>query len=213
MSEVLYYTALGLGALSLLLIGVGVQAFRKRRWVGSLGSSGTGALCLSLAGLTATLGVSTQGYRALTHEEVAAVVSTAPTGPQEFEARVRFPDGTDTTYHVAGDQLLVDAHILKWHPLANVVGLHTLYELDRITGRYVDVDDERTRPRTVHSLKKDKPLDLYYLARQYTPLAFLVDTDYGSATYIDVDRPSHFEIRVSTTGLLIREAEETGESD
>ncbi len=206
-SGALFYAAGALAVLSLILLVAGVMALRRRAWVGSLGSGGVGALLLSLAALAGTLGVSTQGYRALTHEEVAAIITTVPTGPQSFQAFVEFPDGREQTLPVAGDQVLVDAHILKWHPLVNVLGLHTHYELDRLAGRYRDIEEERTRTRTVHSLKEEKPVDLFHLAREYTLLAFLVDTEYGSATYVEVDRPARFEVRVSTTGLLIREVE------
>lgn len=202
-----YLLAVGLAVLSLVLLVLAVRAFRGRRWLGSMGSAGTGVLFLSLAALAATLGVSTQGYRALTLEEVAATITTVPTGFREFQAFVEFPDGRDTTLHVLGDQLLVDAHILKWRPLANILGAHTQYELDRLLGRYIQIDDERSAPRTVHSLKSDKPADLFHLARRYTLLAYLVDTEYGSATYITVQRPARFEVRVSTTGLLMREVE------
>ena len=205
MDAVLYFVAAGMAALSLVFSVVSIRAFRGRRWLGSLGSAGTGALFLSLAVLSATLGVSTQGYRALTREEVAATITTVPTGPGAFQSFVEFADGRDTTVHVMGDQLLVDAHILKWRPLANVLGVHTWYELDRLSGRYVDIEDERARPRTVHSLKSGKRADLFLLAQRYTLLALLVDTEYGSATYVEVWRPARFEIRVSTTGLLVRE--------
>jgi hypothetical protein len=185
-------------------VGAGF-AVRRRHWIGSLGSAGTGALFLALAALAATLSISTQGYRALTMEEVAATVTTVPTGPRSFQAYVEFADGREETFAVAGDQLLVDAHILKWRSLANILGIHTQYELDRLTGRYIDLEDERTLPRTVHSLKTEKPADLFELASRYSLLALLVDTEYGSATYIEVRRPARFEVRVSTTGLLIRE--------
>jgi len=202
---VLYYAAAVLATLSLVFFVVAIRAVRSRRWLGSTGSGLSGALLLSLAALSATLGVSTQGYRALTLEEVAATITTVPTGPRAFQAFVQFADGRDTTLHVLGDQLMVDAHILKWRPLANVLGVHTWYELDRLSGRYVDIGDERSRPRTVHSLKTDKPRDLFLLAQRYTLLALLVDTEYGSATYMEVTRPARFEVRVSTTGLLVRE--------
>ena len=205
MTGILSYLAIGLALLALVLLGVGVAALRRRRWMGSVGSTGTGLLLLSLAALSATLGVSTQGYRALTLEEVAATITTLPTGPQAFQAYVEFPDGREVTLAVAGDQLLVDAHILKWHPLGNILGLHTQYELDRLTGRYEDIDDERAAARSVHSLKTDKPADLFHLVQRYTLLALLVDAEYGSATFIRVDRPARFEVRVSTTGLLVRD--------
>jgi hypothetical protein len=202
-----FLLAATLATASVVLLVLAVRASRGGRWAGSMGSAGMGALFLSLAALAGVLGVSTQGYRALTLEEVAATVTTVPTGPQAFQAFVEFPDGRDTMFHVTGDQLLVDAHILKWRPLANILGVHTQYELDRLGGRYLDIQEERTAPRSVHSLKNDKPVDLFHLARRYTLLAYLVDTEYGSATYIGVERPARFEVRVSTTGLLVREVE------
>ena len=57
----------------------------------------------------------------------------------------------------------------------------------------------------MHSLRTDKPLDLFDLVRRHVWLRFLVDAEYGSASYIKVRRPARFEVRVSTTGLLIRE--------
>jgi len=212
MNDVFLYAIIAFGALTALFLFATVQAFRRRRWIRTLGSAGTGALTLSLAALTSTLGVSTQGYRALTAEELAATVTTVPAGGQSFQAFVEFPDRPDTTFLVAGDQLLVDAHILKWHPLANVLGLHTQYELDRLTGRYAAIEDETTAARTVHSLKTGKPVDLFDLVRRYSLLALVVDAEYGSASFVDVERPARFEVRVSTTGLLIREVPLTGDT-
>jgi hypothetical protein len=203
--QILTGIALGFAALGVLFLGLAAGALKKGRWVSTIGRTGGSALFLALAALAATLGISTQGYRGLTQEEVALTVTTVPTGPQAFQAFLEFPDGRDTTVHVLGDQLLVDAHILKWHYLGNVIGYRTQYELDRLTGRYVDLEAERTSPRTVHSLKTEKRVDLFDLARRHVWLRFLVDTEYGSATYIEVRRPARFEVRVSTTGLLVRE--------
>lgn len=205
--KILAGVALAFAALGLLSLGLAARAWSTRRWVGAIGRFGGSALFLSLAALSATLGAATQGYRGLTQEEVAVTVTTVPTGPRAFQAFLEFPDGSDTTLHVQGDQLLVDAHILKWHYVGNVIGYHTQYELDRLSGRYVDLQSERTMPRTVHSLKTEKPLDLFDLARRHVWLRFLVDTEYGSATYIEVRRPARFEVRVSTTGLLVREVD------
>lgn len=203
--QILIAVAGAFALVSIAFLWLASRSYRDRRWMGTAGRGGGAALFLSLAALSGTLAASTQGYRALTGEEVAMRVTTIPTGPSAFAAHVAFPDGRDTTYTVRGDQLLVDAHILKWHYWANVFGLETQYELDRLTGRYLDVEDERIRPRTVHSLKSDKPMDLFELVQRYSFLTLLVDAEYGSATYIEVEEPARFEVRVSTTGLLIRE--------
>lgn len=145
-----------------------------------------------------------QGYRALTQETVAAVVRTEPAGPKRFQAWFRFPDGREVSYTLSGDQLYVDAHILKWNPMVNVLGLHTAYELDRIAGRYQDLTQEQQQPRTVHSLAPARKVDLFDLRQRYAVLSPLLDAEYGSATFAAAESPAQFEIRVSTTGLLIR---------
>lgn len=202
--QVLIALSLGFAALAVTFLALAVRALRGRRWVGTAGRTTVGALFASLAALAATLSASTQGYRALTSEEVAMTITTVPTGPHAFQAYVELPDGRDTTLAVRGDQVLVDARILKWKYWANLLGLHTQYELDRLAGRYVDIDDERTMERTVHSLRPDASIDLYDLLQRYSFLRLLVDAEYGSATYLDVREPARLQVSVSTTGLLVR---------
>src|SRR3989449_513950 len=117
---------------------------------------------------------------------------------------IRLPDQRLAMYELAGDAFYIDAHILKWHSLANLLGVPTAYELDRVGGRYNDVAQERSRPRTVYSLAHPKPIDMFDVARRFSLLAPLVDAQYGSATFVAAGRPAQFEVRVSTTGLLIR---------
>ncbi len=190
--------------LSALFLVLAVRALRRRRLVCGSGSLLLGLLLLSLSALSATISVSTRGYKALTHEEVAAVVQTVPAGDQLFLATFRFPSGEVQRFRMAGDELYVDAHILKWKPIANMLGLHTAYELDRVAGRYVRLEDERTRPRTVASLAEDKPIDMFELRRRLPLLRPLVDAEYGSGTFVLADAPASYEIRVSVSGLLVR---------
>lgn len=198
--------AVAFAAASLVLLVAAIAALRRRHPVA--GATGTLlALALgSLAGALATVAVAASGYRALTREEVALRVTTRPTGPQTFEARLRFPDGRQQRHVLGGDEFYVDARILKWHPWANLLGLHTTYELDRIAGRYADLDDERDKPRTLYALGADRPVDAFELRRRFEWLAPLVDAEYGSATFTAADRPAEYEVLVSTTGLLVREA-------
>ena len=165
-----------------------------------------GVVLLTLGGVSGLICAGMQGYRGLTHEELAARVSVRPTGPQHFTATVRAKDGRESTFAIAGDEIYVDAHILKWKPMANALGLHTAYELDRVGGRYRDVQRERTAPRTVYPLGDDRTVDLFDLRQRYAWLSPLLDAEYGSATFVSVTRPAELEVRVSTSGLLMREA-------
>jgi len=200
----LLIAALCLLALGLVTVATVPRAARERRWLGGLIRTLVGALLLCLAALAATISVGIQGYRALTYEEVAARVKTEPVGLQRFRATILLPDQRLAMYDLAGDAFYVDAHILKWHPWANLVGLHTGYELDRVAGRYNSVTDERARPHTVYSLSPDRVVDVFFLARRFKLLGPLVDAEYGSAAFVAGTKPAQYEVRVSTTGLLMR---------
>lgn len=203
----LFLAAIAFAALGTMLILAGIAALMRLRPLRFTLRTLAGLFLLALGCVAATIAVGIQGYRALTREDVAARLIVRPAGPQRFAATVRFPDGREATFDLAGDEIYVDAHILKWKPLANMLGLHTGYELDRVAGRYRSVEQERAGPRTIYSLARTKPVDLFDLRQRYTFLAPLLDAEYGSATFVPVTQPAEFELRVSTTGLLIREVD------
>jgi len=189
---------------SLVAFIAAVLAFRKRKFLGGTMGLLLGLLFLSLGALFGTITVATQGYRALVREEVAAVVRIQPVAPQEFNAHFRLADEEEISFLIAGDEIYVDAHILKWKPLVNFLGLHTAYELDRVAGRYTRLEDEQSKPRTIFHLSQDKPVNLFHLRQKYALLKPLLDAEYGSGTFVAADNASELEIRVSTSGLLIR---------
>jgi hypothetical protein len=204
MPNFLIITAVLFAILSLLFFIAGIFALKKKNLLGTGVSLLLALLMLSLAALFGTVTVATQGYRALTREEVAAVVKTEPIGPGRFQARFHFPDGREAVFGLNGDELYVDAHILKWKPIANYLGLHTSYELDRAAGRYTKLEDEQTKARTLFALSQKKSVDMFTLRRRFPLLKPLLDAEYGSATFIAATKAAEFELRVSTTGLLIR---------
>jgi len=202
----LFPFALLFGVLGVILVVAAIVSFIQVRLPQFAFRLLAGLLLLALGTLAGTISVGMMGYRALTREDVAARIVVKPAGLKRFTATFRFPDGREATYELAGDEIYVDAHILKWHPYANMIGLHTAYEIDRVAGRYRAIKDERDATRTVHALARDKPVDLYALRQRHAFLAPAFDAEYGSATFVPVTRPAELELRVSTTGLLMREA-------
>lgn len=204
MSSLPLLVAVVAGLLALYFLVVGVRALRRRRLAASALDGLVALVLLMCALLLGLITVATQGYRALTREDLAATVDVRPTDERRFEAIVVRPDGRRDTFDLAGDQVYVDAHILKWKPVANLLGLHTSYELERIGGRYDDIASELVAERTVHSLKSEKPVDMFALARTVSLFEPLLDAEYGSGTFQQAGRPARYEVYVSTSGLLIR---------
>jgi hypothetical protein len=204
MPDSLAAVAYGAALFALIFLVLALVALRRRRWLRMAGHVVVGLLFLAIAGLFGTIGIAVQGYRTLTHEEVAAVITTEPLGPQQFRATFQFADGRAASYRLAGDALYIDGHVLKWKPIVNFLGLHTAYELDRVAGRYERLEDEQGRARTVERLSADKSVDMFNLRQRYALLAPLLDAEYGSATFVPAGAPQRYELRVSTSGLLMR---------
>ncbi|GMV58155.1 MAG: hypothetical protein AMXMBFR72_12660 [Betaproteobacteria bacterium] len=200
--------AFAIAAFGLLFVVAGVIALFRVRPLRALTRLLAGALLIAIGALVSAIALGVQGYRALTHEEVAARIDVKPLGPQHFAATFHFADGRTASYTLAGDALYVDARVLKWKPWANVLGLHTSYELARVAGRYDDIDKERSAPRTVFALGAERPVDLFALRRKHAWLAPMFDAEYGSGTFVAADKEKSLELRVSTTGLLLRPASE-----
>lgn len=207
MPDTLTFVAVVIALLGLAFFLSGLVALKKRRLFRMTVRLTAALLLLAVAGLLGVLAFSVQGYFALTREEVAALVRVEPAGPKRFNARFRFPEGREASYTLAGDELYVDAHILKWKPIANLFGLHTAYELDRVAGRYRNLAEEQVAMRTVFALAPERPVDLFKLRQRYSLLSPLLDVEYGSATFVVADEAAEFEIRVSSTGLMARSLE------
>ena len=196
----------GLTLVALLLFYSSGASWKTRRHLSGLVTLLTGTVVLLLSALLAVISVGVSGYTAFTAEQVAATIKTEPIGPHRFRATVTLPDKSLHMFDLAGDAVYVDAHVLKWRPVGTLLGLQTAYELDRIAGRYQALSDEQQLERTVYSLAHKKPFDAFDLSKRYWILRPFVDAEYGSATFIGATAPggATYEIRVSTTGLLVR---------
>ena len=203
--ELLWLAAALPALLALLFLIMALVAFFKGRVGGGTMQVLVALLLLALAGIFGVVAVGMNGYRALTSERTAATVEIDLEGEQRFTAHFTFPDGDEASFDLAGDELYVDARILKWHPRASLLGLGAGYQLDRVAGRYTSLDDEQTSPRTVYSLADEGPVDLFTMARRYDFMSRLVDAEYGSATFLQIRDGGTYQVRVSNSGLLIRE--------
>ena len=206
MSDPLNIAALVLIILCIIFLFAFVASLRKRKFFGAVRNFTFALLMLSLSLLFGSISISIQGYNAFTSEELAASVEVFPIREQLYTARITFPDKTEKQFNLEGDEFYIDAHILKWKSLANLFGLHTFYELDRVAGRYIDIEDESNKHRTVYSLAEDKLIDIFYLRLKYPIFSFLVDAEYGSASFVTANTHKKINIMVSTTGLLIRDS-------
>ena len=190
-------------ALGVILFVFGIQRIWRRRIVAGSFEGLVGLLLLAIAALIAAISINLYTYDRLTHESKIAEISFRGIGRQHFRAVVTFKNKGEIL-DLRGDEWQIDARVLKWHGLAVLIGFDTLYRLDRLSGRYRDITQERTGLRTVYSLSEEQGLDLWMAARRYARWIPWVDAVYGSATYMPMVDGASYTVSVSSTGLLAR---------
>jgi hypothetical protein len=189
--------------LGVILFILGIQrVWRRRVLMGSLEGL-VGLLLLAIAALMAAISINLYTYDRLTHESKIAEISFQVIGPQHFGAVVTLKNKGEIL-DLRGDEWQIDARVLKWRGMAVLIGFDTLYRLDRLSGRYRDITQERTGLRTVHSLSEEQGLDLWMIGRRYAHWIPWVDAVYGSATYMPMVDGASYTVSVSSTGLLAR---------
>ena len=144
-------------------------------------------------------------YHRLTFEKPIAVLSTMQLGPQQYRVTVKeLPDNKVTNYFLKGDEWQLDARILRWDPPLQLLGLNTLYRLERLSGRYHRINDELNRPRTVYPLSNEQGLDIWTLAQEYQQWLRWIDAFYGNAAYLPMHDGARYIIAINQYGLIAR---------
>jgi hypothetical protein len=204
---------IGIGALGVLLaLPFELAALRRLRHVRLVSGTLfllTGGIVLLLAVIVALVAANLYTYARLTHEQEAARVSSRQLGERHYVVSVQPPNAPARHFELRGDEWQIDARVLKWRPMATLLGFDTVYRLERLSGRYAAVADERSSPRTVHDLAADDAtLDVWVLVRRHHQYVPFVDALYGSAVYVPLAEGAEYVVTVSASGLIARPANE-----
>jgi hypothetical protein len=184
-----------------------IPAFRRLRRVQLVRGTMfflSGGIVLLLGAAAVLVAMNVYTYARLTHEQEAARVSMRQLGERHFVLSVQPKDASPRNYELRGDEWQIDARVLKWRAIGNLLGFDTVYRLERLSGRYADITQERNAARTVYALAQDPGFDFWSLARRYHEYLPLADALYGSAAYVPMAEDAEYAVTVSTSGLVVR---------
>jgi hypothetical protein len=190
--------------LSLLCFIAAIRRLRRRRLTGGALGGATALVLLLLAAGAGLIAVDLQTYQRLTYEQPAGELQLTRTGEREFNAVLTYPTGEHANFALHGDDWQIDARVLKWHGIADLLGFNAAYRLERISGRYSSIEDEQRQPRSAYSLNPPERVDLWSLVHSYRSWVPWVDALYGSATYLPMADGALYQINVSQSGLIAR---------
>ncbi len=195
---------LAIPALLALLIALALLKGRRR-------SSGFGRFLRTLFGLglvlvalvLGALALSLHSYRRLHADVAVAQIALKQTAPQRFSVTLTPAGGEQRTVELQGDQWEVDARVVRWQLPARLAGVPPLYRLERISGRYLDIKQEREASRSLYDLTEAGQLDLWTLKRQFPQWLPFVDADFGSGAFLPMVDGGRFDLLLSPDGGLV----------
>jgi hypothetical protein len=204
---IMIYTliAIVVGALALLLAYKAVKVLALSSWLVGFFRGLFGLTLLAAAVAIGLVAFDVFSYKQLFQEQVVATVSFAQIEEQHYDAVLVDKEGNEVHYDLRGDQWQLDARIIKWKGYLGTFNIKPAYRLERIGGRYFDIEQEMSAKRTVHTVNQSLyGLDFWKLLNKKPNWLPVVDAVYGSATYLPMKDKALFEVTLSHTGLLAR---------
>lgn len=186
---------------------VAFKLLARRGWFGQWlrGTAGLALLFMMIS--MGLIGFDLLKYRALSKEQDLATVYIDQTGDQRFEVTIEDLDHQRTTYEVHGDQWQLDVRLLVWKGPFLAMGVDPLYRLDRLSGRYLSLEQERTAERSVYALSDAEgfveAFDVWGWLRNYD---LWLDADFGSAVYMPMGDGVVYDVYRSPRGIIARPA-------
>ena len=147
-------------------------------------------------------------YQQLSNEKLISTVSIFELSDQEYDLTLIDSKGKEQRFKVSGDQWQLDARLLIWKGPINALGANPLFRLERLSGRYLSLEQERSAPRTVYELSHSAGLDIWQWLNKH---GFWLDAQFGSAVYLPLTNGAVYGVSLSPKGLLARPLNDAAE--
>jgi len=201
---VLLATSIIFAFLTIYFLARTLRRLRQHHFIRAGGSVISCVVSAALTGAAIMFLVSYLSYSRLTDESDVSTIEFRRINPEEFQARLMIDGERDQFFVLRGNEWQMDAKIVTWKPPATILGLEPVYQLDRLSGRYSEIDREQTEARTVHALSPGNGLDVWQIARQFPKFLPGIDAYYGTATYVPMLDGAQFRVSLSRDALIAR---------
>ncbi len=149
-----------------------------------------------------------RAFHVFTKEELVAIVECLPSSDRNFDFELQLTpvikqkQQSPLSFEIKGNQWAVGGDILKWQSFANLLGLHSMYRLTRVEGRFRKAVDQTTKSPSVYALTEEEESKFWQILYNIGDKLPLVSSVYGNTVYMDPSFTDSFEIYVTTSGLI-----------
>lgn len=167
-----------------------------------------GMLLLAGSVISVFMLVDLWSYRQLLDEEPLATVSIYELGDQQFDLTLVDASGKEQRFKLMGDQWQLDVRLLVWKGPVVALGAMPVYRLDRISGRYLSLEQERTSERTVYTLTDSRWFDLWSALKGHK---LWLEAESGQAVYMPLVNGAVFSVHLTPKGMIARPLNDVAE--
>lgn len=160
---------------------------------------------LAFGGAIGLVSYDVYSYKQILVGQPVATINFETIEDQFFDALVVDANGKQQRFSLHGDQWQLDARIIKWRGYFSGFDIKPAYRLDRLSGRYYDIQKETTEKRSTFSLVESPlGLDLWTFINAHPQWFSIIDAHYGTARYLPMKNGALYEISLTATGLNVR---------
>ena len=137
-------------------------------------------------------------YQLMLDGEEIAIIEFNQINSQVFKVSlVNLVTDDARDFILEGDQWQIDARIIQ----VEIMGVDSLYQLERISGRFVSIEQEKTRPKSVYSIANEGIMPQLWVWLKQCGNCWLRQ-EFGSATFMPMQDGARFSVSISNHGLL-----------
>jgi hypothetical protein len=182
----------------------GIKLLFKKNWFLGWLRGSLGFLFIFCVFVMGSIAYDFYGYKQLVPEKNIATISFISLGEQHYAANFAENGKSQATFELHGDQWQLDSRIIEWEGFLSSLGLRPGYRLERISGRYLLLDEERSKKRTVHKVSSQSDgIDVWKWLNKletYTQ----VNARLGNSTFLPMVDGGQYQISLTESGLLVR---------
>lgn len=185
-------------ALALVTLGAALKMLIKVGWFLKWLRGTGGILMMLLVVICSALGYELLTFNKANEGEVIATLTFSKIGKQDFNVELVDVNDKFKNYNILGDQWQLDVKLVSLQGLGEI-GLPS-YKMDRISGRYLTLEQEKHDQRTVYELSSNKSPGIWESIQEYEWLPF-VRANYGSAAFMPMEDGAIYQVKLFQNGL------------
>lgn len=190
------------GLLALLALFIAARILFAPNWFLAWLRGTAGLAFLALALLIGVIAYDLRSYDPQVRDKPLVTLSFSADGPQRYRVNL-LEGGEEREVTLEGDLWQLDARLLGWKGLAALIGLQPGYRLEKLSGRFLAIEQQQSaRFAQVSLAESPYGIDLWRWLRLGQRDLFLFEAQAARVTYLPIADGAVFSVSLGPTGLM-----------